>query len=279
MGFGSSQLLKSLGGLGRSKTADVLPEEEGPSDMAERLARLRQSALANDAEGRRMNAQTIAPAWEEGQDERQADAADGADGETATNAPSMPWPEKQPASIAPPEMRIHILEPMAGSDESNHADAIAWLEGQDPAVWHYVAEHWDWDRGVEPLAWIARQDRCDAGTAASLFWKSGESEDYLPFGDAEPTEDGDIMIAEMAEHIAHRFEAEEFAPMQYAFDEALVLAHFPERLEKLFREERIDWDAYKVPTRSTGELVLIDRFDRAVEEELDALLKDTLQDA
>lgn len=259
MGLGSSRLLKSWGGFGRAKT-DSAPQEQAPSDMTDRLARLREAALANDAEGRRVATHGFAP---------EPDCADGT--EAASALPVAPRaPGQDPFSIN--DTRTHTLEPMAATASGDHADLIAWLAGQDPAVWHYVAERWDWERGIAPLLWIARQPQCDAGTAAMLFWKSGEAEDYLPFGDAEPTEDHDLMVADLAEQIARRFDAEDFAPAQYAFDETLVQPHFPERLDKLYREERMDWDADKVPTRARGELVLVDRFGRDTEEAIAARL-------
>lgn len=260
MDFGSSRLLKSFGSFGRAKT-DEAPEAQAPSDMADRLARVREAALANDAEGRRAATLGFAPVADEA-----ADAADAAEEAPAT--------EMFAALPAPPQSdtRTHALAPMASSKAGDHAALIDWLETQEPAVWHYVATMWDWERGVEPLMWMAQQARCDAGTAALLFWKSGEAEDYLPFGDAEPTEDQDLMAADLAEYIARRFEAEEFGPTQYAFDEELVQPHFPARLDKLYREDRMDWDAYKVPTRTSGELVLIDRFDRDTEVEITAHL-------
>ncbi len=268
MDFGSSRLLKSFGGFGRAKT-DEAPEAQAPADMSGRLARVREAALANDAEGRRVATQGFMPAPQETVD---ALAEDLSEEEAATPpAPRMATPAPFPTGDA----RTHSLEPMAApvaTATGDHDALINWLEAQDPAVWHYFAAHWDWERGIAPLAWIAQHPRCDAGTAAMLFWASGEAEDYLPFGDAEPTEDHDLLVADLAEHIAGRFEAEDFAPAQFAFDEHLVQPHFPERLDKLYREERMDWDAYKVPTRASGELVLVERFDRDTEAALNRWL-------
>ena len=52
-----------------------------------------------------------------------------------------------------------------------------WLPAQSPAVWHEIATCWNWGSGIEPLAWIASQPSCDAGTAQTIFW-NGEPSEY-----------------------------------------------------------------------------------------------------
>ena len=261
----SSRLLKSFGSFGRAKDVSDRPVPQAPSDMSERLARLRQSALAAEAPQPRAHPQEP--------DLHGAGGAGSEYGEAAEQAYS-PLEHHEPERTVGIDLRALALEPMSSPQSvSLQSDAIAWLAETTPEIWHYVASQWDWDWGVEPLAWIAQQQECDAGTAAMLFWKSGEAEDYLPFGDAEPTEDEDLMVADMEEHIAGRFERDEFGPMRFAFDERLVLPHFPSRLEKLYMEERMDWDAHKVPRRSSGEMVLIDRFDHETEAEINNFLK------
>ena len=265
MGFGSSRLLKSFGGFGRDKGAADVPVPAVPSDMSERLARLRQSALAAEAQPR-----FVPDTYHD-----TGDAEDGASVE-AYSPLGQHEPSHKPIGL---DLRALALEPMEAPHADTHqSDAVAWLATQNPTVWHYVACNWDWDWGVEPLMWIAQQPECDAGTAATLFWKSGEAEDYLPFGDAEPTEDYDILVADMAELIAGRFEREEYGPTQFAFDERLVLPHFPARLEKLYMEERMEWDAHKVPRRASGEMVFIDRFDHETEADIKAFLAAMAQD-
>src|SRR5262249_23001942 len=47
------------------------------------------------------------------------------------------------------------------------------LEQSDPDVWHQVANGWNWDGGVAPLAWMIRQPQCDRGTALLIYWHGG----------------------------------------------------------------------------------------------------------
>jgi hypothetical protein len=42
---------------------------------------------------------------------------------------------------------------------------LVWLEAHGPDEWHQVAIDWNWDAGVEILAWIAAQPGCDRATA------------------------------------------------------------------------------------------------------------------
>jgi Domain of unknown function (DUF4274) len=38
-----------------------------------------------------------------------------------------------------------------------------------PDGWHEAANEWNWDNGVEPLAWIVNQNQCDKATALLIF--------------------------------------------------------------------------------------------------------------
>ncbi|MDQ0466359.1 hypothetical protein QO010_004152 [Caulobacter ginsengisoli] len=62
---------------------------------------------------------------------------------------------------------------------------IAWLAARGPRDWHGVAVSWNWDQGDDVPLWIVRQDACDAGTAATLFWRSAP-EDLLDRNDDDP---------------------------------------------------------------------------------------------
>jgi hypothetical protein len=55
---------------------------------------------------------------------------------------------------------------------------IAWLQAHSPREWHGVADSWNWDQGSEIPLWIIRQQDCDAGTAATIFWRCAP-EDFL----------------------------------------------------------------------------------------------------
>ncbi len=261
MDFSSSRLLKSFGNFGRKQEVADTPAPQAPTDMSERLARVREAALAAETQPRfRPDMDPVAAPHDHGFD----------DGTEQAYSPL----EQEPTRTIGIDLRALALEPMSAPQNDGHqSDAIAWLSETPPEIWHYVASKWDWEWGAEPLMWMVQQPDCDGGTAAMLFWKSGEAEDYLPFGDAEPTEDEDILVADMAELIAVRFERGEFGPMRFAFDERLVKPHFPARLEKLYMEERMEWDAHKVPRRSSGEMVLIERFDHETEAEINNFLR------
>lgn len=59
---------------------------------------------------------------------------------------------------------------------------VAWLEGHGPDDWHQVAIDWNWDAGLEVLAWIGAQPGCDKATAQSLIVMGG-ADYYLRFSD------------------------------------------------------------------------------------------------
>ncbi|MBN6151955.1 DUF4274 domain-containing protein [Xanthomonas sp. AmX2] len=44
-----------------------------------------------------------------------------------------------------------------------------WLQAHGPDDWHQVAMDWNWDAGIDILAWIAAQPDCDRATAQHLI--------------------------------------------------------------------------------------------------------------
>jgi hypothetical protein len=50
---------------------------------------------------------------------------------------------------------------------------VTWLEAHGPDDWHQVAIDWNWDAGLDVLAWIAAQADCDRATAQHLILNGG----------------------------------------------------------------------------------------------------------
>ncbi len=66
------------------------------------------------------------------------------------------------------------MEPLALAerDPMDHAEAArlsAWLAANGPDQWHYLAQRWNFDYGIHPLAWIVQQPDCDRATAQQIF--------------------------------------------------------------------------------------------------------------
>ncbi len=59
---------------------------------------------------------------------------------------------------------------------------LDWLKRHGPDDWHQVSIDWNWDAGVQILAWIAAQPECDRATAQNLLVIGG-ADYYLRFAD------------------------------------------------------------------------------------------------
>lgn len=56
-----------------------------------------------------------------------------------------------------------------------------------PLCWHQIVLHWNWDDGVEQIAWICKQKKCDRGTALTAYWLA-TPEFYADFKTREEAE-------------------------------------------------------------------------------------------
>jgi len=49
-------------------------------------------------------------------------------------------------------------------------ELIKFLEDKPPDYWHQLAWNWNFDGGIEPLAWIINKPQCDKGTVLLIYW-------------------------------------------------------------------------------------------------------------
>jgi len=61
---------------------------------------------------------------------------------------------------------------------------VTWLKTHSPADWHQVAIDWNWDAGLDVLAWIASQPECDRATAQHLILNGG-ADYFVRFADRD----------------------------------------------------------------------------------------------
>ena len=61
---------------------------------------------------------------------------------------------------------------------------VAWLKTRSPDDWHQVAIDWNWDAGLDVLAWIASQPECDRATAQHLILNGG-ADYFVRFADRD----------------------------------------------------------------------------------------------
>ena len=57
---------------------------------------------------------------------------------------------------------------------------IEWLRDQPPEVWHVFAPQWNFDSGLGPLLWLAKNERCYAATIQRFFHMLEPDEHQVP---------------------------------------------------------------------------------------------------
>jgi len=68
--------------------------------------------------------------------------------------------------------------------EAHEQALVNWLETHSPEDWHQVAIDWNWDAGLDILAWIASQPDCDRATAQHLIVNGG-ADYFVSFADRD----------------------------------------------------------------------------------------------
>ncbi|WP_316014151.1 DUF4274 domain-containing protein [Roseobacter sp. HKCCA0434] len=55
-------------------------------------------------------------------------------------------------------------------NETLNERLLGWMKTRGPDDWHRVVSTYNWDNGMRPLLWIARQPQLDRATAHTMFW-------------------------------------------------------------------------------------------------------------
>lgn len=150
-------------------------------------------------------------------------------------------------------------------------DPIAWLADQPAIVRDFIAQSWNWDHDLAILRWLVEQPASDGGVAAGIFWLSGAAEDYVPFGNEQPTDPDDLLVLEIERIIALRFAAGPVAT-RFAFDDSNAAACHT-RVVAAFEAGAIDWNPACVPVESTGEPLTLDLLEPAAQVDARAFLR------
>jgi hypothetical protein len=117
----------------------------------------------------------------------------------------------------------------------------------------FVAQHWNWEHDLRVLHFLVTQPDMDLGVAAGIFWLTGATDDFFPWGDDDCPEDAQFKRAQdMVEMLGRRFADEQFEAPKFGFDDSFDLGALKERLEALYLEGRIEWSPANLPTVSPG---------------------------
>ena len=135
-------------------------------------------------------------------------------------------------------------------------EAVGWLSTRSTEARSLVAQSWNWEHDLRVLQFLVSQPDMDLGVAAGIFWLTGATDDFFPWGDDENPEDPQFQrAAAIVQLLGKRFAAEDFTEQRFGFDDSWDCSGLKERLEALYLDGRIDWTPANLPTVSPGPLV------------------------
>ena len=219
--------------LSRFKTdsSDGLEEELPPRRRTFSAAQFREEELARAAEARAEQQEAEAQAAALAEEARQARLAESGQDEdvepVVPSEPPMDWEE-----------------------------AVGWLSTRSPEARSLVAQSWNWEHDLRVLQFLVTQPDMDMGVAAGIFWLTGATDDFFPWGNDENPEEPQFQrAAEIVQLLGKRFAAEDFSSQRFGFDDSWDCSGLKERLEALYLDGRIEWTPANLPTTSPGPLV------------------------
>ena len=174
--------------------------------------------------------------------------------------------EAAEASEAARAARIAAGEEQAETEAAEPAappmdweEAVGWLSTRSAEARCLVAQRWNWEHDLRVLQFLVSQPDMDMGVAAGIFWLTGATDDFFPWGDDEAPADPQFQCAAaMVQLLGRRFAAEDFTSQRFGFDDSWDCSGLKERLEALYLDSRIDWTPANLPTVSPGPLVTMD---------------------
>ncbi|MGH6659147.1 MAG: DUF4274 domain-containing protein, partial [Sphingomicrobium sp.] len=114
-------------------------------------------------------------------------------------------------------------------------EAVAWLSTKSPEARNFVAQNWNWEQDLRVLQFLVAQPDIDMGVATGIFWLTGATDDFFPWGDEDAPEDPQFQRgAEMVDQLGRRFAAEDFLSNRFGFDDSWDCSQLKERLEELY---------------------------------------------
>lgn len=138
-------------------------------------------------------------------------------------------------------------------------EAVGWLSTRSSEARNLVAQNWNWEHDLRVLQFLVAQPDCDRGVATGIFWLTGATDDFFPWGDDKDPADPQFRRAmEMVEALGRRFAAGDFSDARFGFDDSWDCTALKERLEALYLEGRIDWSPAEIETVSPGPQPTID---------------------
>ena len=149
--------------------------------------------------------------------------------------------------------------PALGEPPMDWEEAVGWLSTRSAEARSLVAQNWNWEHDLRVLHFLTTQPDMDLGVAAGIFWLTGATDDFFPWGDDEdPAEPQFQRAAEMVAALGRRFAADDFSNRSFGFDDSWDCSGLKDRLEALYLDGRIEWTPANLPTVSPGPVMTLD---------------------
>lgn len=138
-------------------------------------------------------------------------------------------------------------------------EAVGFLSTKSADARNFVAHSWNWEQDLRVLQFLVAQPDCDKGVATGIFWLTGATDDFFPWGDDDHPSDPQFKrAADMVDALGRRFDADDFGSNRFGFDDSWDCSQLRERLEELYMDGRIEWSPGNLPTVSPGPQPTID---------------------
>ncbi|WP_083320936.1 DUF4274 domain-containing protein [Hymenobacter glacialis] len=102
------------------------------------------------------------------------------------------------------------------NNEEDYVPDYRLFEKLNSTDQYYLAQHYNWDDGVEILKWIVESQKCDKGTASLIFWTS-EPDYYLEQSVDEISEDEKEVFL-LLRRIVEKYNNKEFTKSNLKYD-------------------------------------------------------------
>jgi len=182
------------------------------------------------------------------------EAADAAAAEAAEAARAARLAEEESESDGEDEDSTIPADPPMDWEE-----AVGWLSTRSAEARSLVAQNWNWEHDLRVLHFLTTQPDMDMGVAAGIFWLTGATDDFFPWGDDENPEEPQFQrAADMVAALGRRFAADDFTNRQFGFDDSWDCSGLKDRLEALYLDGRIEWTPANLPTASPGPVMTLD---------------------
>lgn len=187
------------------------------------------------------------------------DAVDAAAAEAAAQARAQRMAEAQAERLELGEDGEGCEEEAVAQPPMDWEEAVGWLSTRSAEARSLVAQNWNWEHDLRVLQFLVAQPDCDRGVATGIFWLTGATDDFFPWGDDNDPADPQFRRAmEMVDALGRRFAAGDFSEARFGFDDSWDCTALKERLEALYLDGRIEWTPAEIETVSPGPQPTID---------------------